>query len=192
MGMNNIQVPPVGMRIPVTPNAKAPSSVPRKNPQGGKTMNVQEEILKIKEEMVAEFNKRVEELVQEEESVMILGEAYYYFNSDGTVYKDEWEDHLVDKGRLKVGNVFLLEEEALAEVEKRKVEKEINDFRSPFIFGRRNWYLFMDENKQIFPIFDLDEVTYGVVYFESKEKAEEAIETVGIDRIKKYIFGEGE
>ena len=190
--MNNIQVPPVGMRIPVTPNAKAPSSVPRKNPQGGKTMNVQEEILKIKEEMVAEFNKRVEELVQEEESVMILGEAYYYFNSDGTVYKDEWEDHLVDKGRLKVGNVFLLEEEALAEVEKRKVEKEINDFRSPFIFGRRNWYLFMDENKQIFPIFDLDEVTYGVVYFESKEKAEEAIETVGIDRIKKYIFGEGE
>lgn len=192
MGMNNIQVPPVGMRIPVTPNAKAPSSVPRKNPQGGKTMNVQEEILKIKEEMVAEFNKRVEELVQEEESVMILGEAYYYFNSDGTVYKDEWEDHLVDKGRLKVGNVFLLEEEALAEVEKRKVEKEINDFRSPFIFGRRNWYLFMDENKQIFPIFDLDEVTYGVVYFESKEKVEEAIETVGIDRIKKYIFGEGE
>ena len=190
--MNNIQVPPAGMRIPVTPNAKAPSSVPRKNPQGGKTMNVQEEILKIKEEMVAEFNKRVEELVQEEESVMILGEAYYYFNSDGTVYKDEWEDHLVDKGRLKVGNVFLLEEEALAEVEKRKVEKEINDFRSPFIFGRRNWYLFMDENKQIFPIFDLDEVTYGVVYFESKEKAEEAIETVGIDRIKKYIFGEGE
>lgn len=192
MGMNNIQVPPVGMRIPVTPNAKAPSSVPRKNPQGGKTMNVQEEILKIKEEMVAEFNKRVEELVQEEESVMILGEAYYYFNSDGTVYKDEWEDHWVDKGRLKVGNVFLLEEEALAEVEKRKVEKEIKNFRRPFIFGRKNWYLFMDENKQIFPIFDLDEVTYGVVYFESKEKAEEAIETVGIDRIKKYIFGEGE
>lgn len=192
MGMNNIQVPPVGMRIPVTPNAKAPSSVPRKNPQGGKTMNVQEEILKIKEEMVAEFNKRVEELVQEEESVMILGEAYYYFNSDGTVYKDEWEDHWVDKGRLKVGNVFLLEEEALAEVEKRKVEKEIKNFRRPFIFGRKNWYLFMDENKQIFPIFDLDEVTYGVVYFESKEKAEEAIESVGIERIKKYIFGEGE
>ena len=191
MGMNNIQVPPVGMRIPITPNAKAPSSVPRKNPQGGKTMNVQEEILKIKEEMVAEFNKRVEELVQEEESVMILGEAYYYFNSDGTVYKDEWEDHWVDKGRLKVGNVFLLEEEALAEVEKRKVEKEIKNFRRPFIFGRRNWYLFMDENKQIFPTFDIDEVTYGVVYFESKEKAEEAIETVGIERIKKYIFGEG-
>ena len=192
MGMNNIQVPPVGMRIPATPNAKAPSSVPRKNPQGGKTMNVQEEILKIKEEMVAEFNKRVEELVQEEESVMILGEAYYYFNSDGSVYKDEWEDHLVDKGRLKVGNVFLLEEEALAEVEKRKVEKEIKNFRRPFIFGRKNWYLFMDENKQIFPIFDLDEVTYGVVYFESKEKAEEAIESVGTERVKKYIFGEGE
>lgn len=192
MGMNNIQVPPVGMRIPVTPNAKAPSSVPRKNPQGGKTMNVQEEILKIKEEMVAEFNKRVEELVKEEESVMILGEAYYYINNDGTVYKDEWEDHWVDKGRLKVGNVFLLEEEALEEVEKKKVEKEVNNFRRPFIFGRKNWYLFMDENKQIFPIFDLDEVTYGVVYFESREKAQEAIEAVGTDRIKKYIFGEGE
>lgn len=192
MGMNNIKVPPVGMRVPVTPNAKAPSSVPRKKPQGGNVMNIQEEILKIKEEMVAEFNKRVEELVQEEESVMILGEAYYYFNSDGTVYKDEWEDHWVDKGRLRVGNVFLLEEEALAEVEKNKVEKEIRDFRRPFIFGRKNWYLFMDENKQVFPTFDLDEVTYGVVYFESKEKAQEAIDTVGIERIKKYIFGEGE
>ena len=155
-------------------------------------MNVQEEILKIKEEMVAEFNKRVEELVKEEESVMILGEAYYYINNDGTVYKDEWEDHGVDKGRLKVGNVFLLEEEALEEVEKKKVEKEVNNFSSPFIFGRKNWYLFMDENKQIFPIFDLDEVTYGVVYFESRENAQEAIDTVGIDRIKKYIFGEGE
>lgn len=159
-------------------------------------MNVQEEILKIKEEMVAEFNKRVEELVQEEEeeekSVIIRGESYYYLGSTGSVYKDEWEDHLVDKGRLKVGNVFLLEEEALAEVEKRKVEKEIKNFRRPFIFGRRNWYLFMDENKQIFPTFDLDEVTYGVLYFESKEKAEEAIEAVGTYRIKKYIFGEGE
>lgn len=180
----------MGMMLPIVPDdMTAPSSVPRKKPKGGNVMNVQEEILKIKEEMVAEFNKRVEELVQEEEeSVMILGESYYYFNSDGTVYKDEWEDHRVDKDRLKVGNVFLLEEEALAEVEKNKVEKEIKNFIRPFIFGRKNWYLFMDENKQIFPIFDLDEVTYGVVYFESREKAQEAIEAVGTDRIKKYIF----
>lgn len=179
----------MGMMLPIVPDdMTAPSSVPRKKPKGGNVMNVQEEILKIKEEMVAEFNKRVEELVKEEESVMTLGESYYYFNSDGTVYKDEWEDHRVDKDRLKVGNVFLLEEEALAEVEKNKVEKEIKNFIRPFIFGRKNWYLFMDENKQIFPIFDLDEVTYGVVYFESREKAQEAIEAVGTDRIKKYIF----
>lgn len=183
----------MGMMLPIVPDdMPAPDSVPRKKNPGGKTMNVQEEILKIKEEMVAEFNKRVEELVQEEKSVMTLGEEYYYFNSDGTVYKDEWEDHEVDKGRLKVGNLFLLEEEALAEVEKNKVEKEVSNFSRPFIFGRKNWYLFMDENKQIFPIFDLDEVTYGVVYFESKEKVQEAIEAVGTDRIKKYIFREGE
>ena len=35
MGMDNIQVPPVGMRVPITPNAKAPSSVPRKKSKDG-------------------------------------------------------------------------------------------------------------------------------------------------------------
>ena len=39
------------------------------------------------------------------------------------------------------------------------------------------------------PLYEHRDVTQGAIYFESREKVEEAIDAVGEDRIKKYIFG---
>lgn len=43
MGMTNMPVPPVGMRLPITPNDTAPDSVPRKKSQEGKKVTFQHE-----------------------------------------------------------------------------------------------------------------------------------------------------
>lgn len=47
----------------------------------------------------------------------------------------------------------------------------------------------MDNDKDIFLEYDNYEMYHGVTYFESKNKVKEAIEAVGEERIKKYIFG---
>ena len=157
-------------------------------------MNVQEQIKVLKAQISSsqELLTKLEDQIKKEQEFPKMGDIYWRIDDRGSVDNCMYNNYYTDNHRQAIGNFFKTEEQAEFAVEKLKVEKEVNDFRSPFIFGRRNWYLFMDENKQIFPIFDLDEVTYGVVYFESKEKAEEAIEAVGTDRIKKYIFGEGE
>lgn len=157
-------------------------------------MNVQEEIKVLREQISAseKLLSKLEAQIKKEKEFPKVGDEYWRIDDRGSVDSFMYNNYYNDKNRQAIGNFYKTKEEAEFAVEKLKVEKEVNDFSSPFIFGRKNWYLFMDENKQIFPIFDLDEVTYGVVYFESREKAEEAIETVGIERIKKYIFGEGE
>ena len=75
-------------------------------------------------------------------------------------------------------------------VEKLKVEAELRKFSRPFECGEINEYIFLDtdsdridvENRYYF-------LTQGTIYFDSKEKAQQAIESVGEERIKKYLFG---
>lgn len=153
-------------------------------------MNLQEEILKIKNEMIDEFDKRVEALKEEEQEFPKRGDEYWFVDSDTEVIASKWFCDVWDQGRLSNGNVFKTKEEAEFAVEKLKVEAELRKFSRPFECSRFNHYIFLDTDNDCLGV---DSLSYcqsqGTIHFESEGKAQKAIESVGEERVKKYIFG---
>ena len=58
------------------------------------------------------------------------GQEYFFANSHGWVECDTWRDTAVDNKRWEFGNVFLIREKALFDVEKRRVEVELERLTS--------------------------------------------------------------
>ena len=186
MRMLKIQVPPIGMRVPITPkDLVAPDSVPRKKSQeeskGEIDMNLQDEIKSLKQR-IAEL-ERQQEFPQDEDK-------YWYVGMRGNVFSSEWEGLPSEEHMLEVGNIFKTEDEAYFAVEKLKVESELRKFSRPFKYGDLNFEILWNNHENN---IELDWSGYvvrqSVIYFESGEIAEKAIESVGEERIKKYIFG---
>lgn len=115
-------------------------------------------------------------------------EDYWYIDRFGEVYKDIWECTYGDNIRFYMCNIFRTEEEAKFEVEKLKVLAELKQFSRKFKYGLANYYIDYD--------YINDSITYMLCYtdflpticFESKDVLKKAIESVGEDRIKKYLF----
>ena len=123
------------------------------------------------------------------------GDTYYYIDvygdiSDGRIGNDSSEDEI-----FAIGNVFLTEEDAEFEVERLKVIAELKKYAKEF--SDEEWKDNKTQKYYIVYRYSDDYIrsilTYtskdGVLYFESKEKAQEAIDAVGEERIKKYYFG---
>lgn len=120
------------------------------------------------------------------------GDTYYTVDIDGSVIKERWRDEDYEKSYRNSGNVFLTEEEAEFEVERRKIETEMLRLggRRKFNRGKDNYFIMYTR------IEGLDYVNYhsmheqGVIYFDSELDAINAVKTIGKDKIKKYIFVE--
>lgn len=148
-------------------------------------MNLQEELKALKERIA-----ELEEWAKEEQEFPQNGDEYWYVGATGRIFNSNWDGFGSTEDRLKIGNVFKNEAEAEFQVEKLKVEAELRKYSRPFENGKFNYYIFF--------YIDGDDVevgykrscySQGAIYFESEEKAQQAIETVGKERIKKYIFG---
>ena len=147
-------------------------------------MNLQEELKALKERIA-----ELEELAKDEQEFPQDGDAYWFIDDEGGMSSTFYKNYYLDIYRQKIGNIFRTEEEAEFAVKKLKVEAELRKFSRKFIWGGENWILSMGTNKDIFLVYEDDEMNQGAVYFEDEYKALEAIEAVGKDRIKKYIFG---
>ncbi len=120
------------------------------------------------------------------------GDTYYYVNSKGLVAANTWSDCRDDNNFYSIGNCFKTCQEEDFAVEKLKVIAELKEFTEP---DDTKW-----EGDQIhfFFVYNIIEKTliidyargwkHGELYFASEKDAIEALETVGEDRIKKYIF----
>ena len=157
-------------------------------------MSLQEEIKKINEKIEA-LNKDMQSLMSEldagvENDFLQDGEEYWYIDDDAEVMNIEWYDSEYSRGRVSIGNTFRNEKEAEFAVGKLKVEAELRQFGRPFEYGKFNYNLLFDIDGNN---FRTDVTSYcpsqGAIYFESVEKAQEAVSTVGEERIKKYLFG---
>lgn len=151
-------------------------------------MNLQEELKALKERIA-----ELEEQAKEEQEFPQLGDTYWYLGDTGEILYENWDNVSFEEDRLGIGNVFKTEDEAKFAKKKLKVEAELRKFSRPFADGEENNHI------KYSPSFDelsvLTSFSYqdqGVFYFESEEKVQQAIKSVGEDRIKKYIFGVGE
>lgn len=125
------------------------------------------------------------------------GDGYFYLFNTGTIENAVWSCHQIDYDRLLVGNVFLTEEDAKFAYERLWVIAELKKYAKEF--SDEEWD---DCTLSKYSIrYDFRICRVGVVmsfsvtgtelYFESEEKAQEAIKAVGEERVKKYYLGIG-
>ena len=149
-------------------------------------MNLQEELKALKERIA-----ELEEQAKEEQEFPQDGDIYWYISLYGAICCESWDGDNIETYMLGVGNVYKTEQEAEFAVEKMKVEAELRKYSRPFKEGENeNWFILWGTYKKEVQIdWSRKLVRQGTIYFESREKANEAVESVGEERIKKYIFG---
>lgn len=148
-------------------------------------MNVQEELKTLKDRIAElEYHARKEQEFPRD------GDEYWYMGVTGNILTSTWEGFASEKDMLEIGNIYETKEQAEFQVEKLKVEAELRKFSRPFKYGDWNFEILWNNHENN---IELDWSGYvvrqSVIYFESGEVAEKAIESVGEERVKKYIFG---
>lgn len=123
------------------------------------------------------------------------GDKYYYIDEYGDISDSRIGNDSFEGAKFSIGNVFLTEEDAEFAVERLKViaelkkyAKEINDEGWNIHIGAKYRICYSFVSKRVGVCSDFTIKASGL-YFESKEKAEDVIEEVGEERIKKYYFG---
>lgn len=143
---------------------------------------------------IEELEKELLELkeqVKEQQEFPQVGDTYYYIESNGRIGVFSWNEATFDLQAQEVGNIFHTEEEAEFAVEKLRVEAELRKYSRTFKHGGDNYALnFNHDGGKIVHVYASESYEeLGSLYFESRDKAQQAIDEVGEERIKKYIFG---
>lgn len=133
-------------------------------------------------------NAQIEDAPPHPRWVPSNADTYYSIGTCGDVFQD-WTDDInseIDKSRLSSGNVFKTKAEAEFAAAQRKVLAEMREWAG-------NWddeySLRYDEDNGIEAFFQVSyQKSYGEMRFATKKDAENCIEAVGKDRIKKYYF----
>lgn len=117
------------------------------------------------------------------------GEKYFYISGQGFVDNGQWSDHPIDKNRFVLGNVFRTKEEADFAVERLKVIAELKEYSSEFDVDTVNYCVEYDTCNQEIYIDFTSTYKHSSLCFSSRKTAEQAIEAIGENRIKKYYLG---
>lgn len=127
---------------------------------------------------------------------LVDGDKYYFINENGTILYSHWTSGRDDILRRNLGNMFLTYEEAEFEAERRKVEAELlklGGTRDMMSLGYGNTLKYCmyynhlgDEKIYINSLYTTDH--QGIIFFKTEESCQRAIQEIGEDRIKKYIF----
>lgn len=150
---------------------------------------MQEELQKLREE----FDRRIKELEDKynsQEERPKYGDNYWVINDKGETVAYYWADDSFDETALENNAIFKTKEEAEFEAERLKVLRQLEKMGSPYDDQFGNWCIYLDTNGNLDHYCEMGEgcFVYGDYYFRSEEEVKEAIEKIGEDRIKKYLF----
>lgn len=127
------------------------------------------------------------------------GERYYSL-CFGSVSNYCWNStgDFIDNGNYAIGNCFKTAEEAQNAIERLKIRAELQRYADEHNDKPIDWKNGNQEKWGIYFVYDNGEVrcfcSYWIrdffqIYFTSKEIAKAAVQAVGEERIKKYLFG---
>lgn len=150
---------------------------------------MQEKIMHLIEEFEARLKSLKDEYEEDKaECEFGKGDFCWVISESGSLTGSAWRGDEYNEDCYEQGNVFKIKEEALFEVEKRKVLHELRMMGKPFVRGKFNLVIYMEDENIIISRAILN-ILYGNYYFRTKDEAENAIKKIGEDRIKKYLFG---
>ena len=119
-------------------------------------------------------------------------DIYYFINPNGGVYSCRWVADEQDLSRREIGNAFLTYDEAKFEIERRKCESIMLKYgRRLFKYNQDNYLLRVNNNDEKVKVEVGSLAIYqfqGSIYFDTEELAQKAIDEVGKERLKKYVF----
>ena len=143
-------------------------------------------------EIREQLNTLEERLKALETNELKMGDDYFYIDSDGIILGGKWHGDTVDIMRKNIGNAFKTSDESMFAHSKLRVLHELGELARPFKSGCNNWYVFLKGNGELGCAVDQSHQTiYSPLYFDTKDEVREAVEKIGEDRIKKYLFGIG-
>ncbi|MHB0809291.1 MAG: hypothetical protein ACYCDV_07990 [Facklamia hominis] len=152
---------------------------------------VKNEYLKQLEELKA----KIEELYGSEDETdnrwkPNVGEECWRVSVGGDVYRLEWDNDKFDNNIFNHTDIFPTEEEAYLDKGRKQIRRELMKYGKDFESGGDNWTFNYNYRDKIIGYWNSKYSCHPfAIYFESKEIAEKAVEEVGADRIKKYLFG---
>lgn len=167
--------------------------------QIGGNMKIKELLEQVRDvELTEEQEKHIKEYlgIKNKKWRPEYNDLYYYIDSFGHIALCNYEAVGTDINRLVTGNCFKTKKEAEFRLEQIKVYNELKNFADEnneeieWKNGTAKYIITFDTEDEkigtniIFYIQDIAQI-----YFSSKDLAEQAIEKVGADRIKKYLFG---
>lgn len=122
------------------------------------------------------------------------GDYYFIINESCVIERLHWIGKHDSIEMRSIGNAFLTRKEAEFELERRKVETEMLRLGGRRVFkkGENNYYIVCDFDSH-YDIWISNNKSDGfaqmMIYFDSNKECMNAIDSIGVDRIKKYIFG---
>ena len=162
-----------------------------------------EEFVKATATIVKDFTKKLQELAnlnkEEQEKKEIkkrwrpnLGEIYFRINWDDIVSLT-WENDTYDNKYYNVRDIYKTKEEAEFEVERRKIMIELQNYADEHNGEIDHpsdalWIAFDEDDMSITVETESYLPPVGAVLFSDGGTAYDAIETIGEDRILKYMF----
>lgn len=121
------------------------------------------------------------------------GTPYWFIGSGGIISNPLiWDDSQTDKEFWSIGNVFLTKEEAEQEVERRKIHQELQElagFWEPDWGGGYKKAYIIEYDRSIVGVTWIDSSwkIANIIYFETEQLAQSAIDTIGEERLKIYF-----
>lgn len=138
----------------------------------------------------------VNETVEEEKSWPLNGDTYYSIGSDhsgAVIHNYMYTNDCIDKNLQIMNNFFRTEEDAAFEYERLKILhelKELSDDDQPWNGSKPHYSITYDCGAEHISIRErFYYKSANEIYFKSYHSAENAVITIGKDKIKKYLFG---
>jgi len=138
--------------------------------------------------------EELKELLKEEESKKNwpqIGGKYWYISAATGVSHNPFEDDDVDKLNKEIGNFFRTEEEAVSEMETRKVFQELREQQgrvNEFVAESNNCSIAVMENNTVSPDYWISRKQCCMLgIYDSEESVRQAIQVVGEERIIKAV-----
>jgi hypothetical protein len=162
-----------------------------------------EELLKELEETkqkIAEIGKKIEDIENKIAKKKVEtgrwkpeeGDTYWFINDIGDICKSTWDNVNIDRKRYLIGNCYQTKEECEFAIEKLKVIAELKEYEEPknrvWNYETYHYHFYYSYKENTVKISENWKTKRNDIYFESGEKARQALEEVGEGRIKKYYL----
>lgn len=118
------------------------------------------------------------------------GDEYLAIDTISNINYVTWNGDAWDLAIRENGNAFLTKEEAEFELERRKCEAILLKYgRRTFKYEDDNYLLRINNNDKKVEVGLLSIYQFqGSIYFDTEKLAQKAIDEIGEERLKKYIF----